>query len=386
MRQFLPPLRLVNAEVLRDGALQQRSVALQDGRITKGPLPEVDLSGYLVLPGIIDLEGQAISASDGRPRPDWSAVDQTASAQGVTTTFVRGDITWASAPDAPERALGTVEALERVQPGLGTDIRCMYHVETHMMEHAQALRDLAEHDLVQFVFFANRLTQALARIEADHGELLRCAAQTGEAPDALRARLRALSKASKDVPRFLCGLAEFFDQTGVLYGSQGDPDGETREFYSMIGARICLRPVVRSAASLARAVGDPVLLAAGELVRPEEGSGEYSVADMIARGTCDGLVSHGSAGDLAAAAFYLRDRLDLPLAKAWALISSAPAEIARMTDRGRIDYGARADLAIVSASTRRVEATICNGRLTYLTGEAANRFLGQPAGFGHAAE
>jgi hypothetical protein len=44
------------------------------------------------------------------------------------------------------------------------------------------------------------------------------------------------------VPRHLCALAEAFDEMGVLYATRADPDGETRERHSMIGARIALFP------------------------------------------------------------------------------------------------------------------------------------------------
>ena len=54
-----PALRFTGAEVLRDGELQLRSVAIAEGRITRGPLPEVNLTGYMILPGIIDLHGDA---------------------------------------------------------------------------------------------------------------------------------------------------------------------------------------------------------------------------------------------------------------------------------------------------------------------------------------
>ena len=37
MTRFLPPLRLVGATILRDGAMQSRSIAIADGRITRGP-------------------------------------------------------------------------------------------------------------------------------------------------------------------------------------------------------------------------------------------------------------------------------------------------------------------------------------------------------------
>ncbi len=64
----LPPLRLTGAHILRDGAMQQRSIGLAEGRITRGPLPEVDLSGFLILPGIIDLHGDGFERHMA-PRP-----------------------------------------------------------------------------------------------------------------------------------------------------------------------------------------------------------------------------------------------------------------------------------------------------------------------------
>ncbi|MFD1807735.1 hypothetical protein ACFSHQ_04910 [Gemmobacter lanyuensis] len=70
MPSFLPPLRLTGAEILRDGELQRRSIGIAEGRITRGPLPEVNLSGYLILPGIIDLHGDSFERQVApRPRP-----------------------------------------------------------------------------------------------------------------------------------------------------------------------------------------------------------------------------------------------------------------------------------------------------------------------------
>jgi alpha-D-ribose 1-methylphosphonate 5-triphosphate diphosphatase len=63
-------------------------------------------------------------------------------------------------------------------------------------------------------------------------------------------------------------------------------------------------------------------------------------------------------------------------AQAWGMVSTRPAAILNMQDRGRIDLGLRADLVVVHAQTRAIEATISGGQLSYLAGEAAERFLG----------
>ena len=74
------------------------------------------------------------------------------------------------------------------------------------------------------------------------------------------------------------------------------------------------------------------------------------------------------------------------LAQAWAMISSNPARVLHMADRGRIAPGLRADLVIVNAESRGIEATIANGVLTHLSGEAARRFLTPVMGLRLAAE
>jgi alpha-D-ribose 1-methylphosphonate 5-triphosphate diphosphatase len=91
----LPPLRLTGAQVLRDGEMQRRSVALADGRLTRGPLPEVDMTGYLILPGIVDLHGDGFERQI-YPRPSanfplasgLASADREAAAHGVTTSYL----------------------------------------------------------------------------------------------------------------------------------------------------------------------------------------------------------------------------------------------------------------------------------------------------------
>ena len=68
MTRFLPPLSLTGAHILRNGAMQYGAISLAEGRITGAALPNVDLSGYLILPGIIDLHGDGFEHHMA-PRP-----------------------------------------------------------------------------------------------------------------------------------------------------------------------------------------------------------------------------------------------------------------------------------------------------------------------------
>ena len=154
----------------------------------------------------------------------------------------------------------------------------------------------------------------------------------------------------------------------------------------MIGARIAEFPTSRKAAAAARAMMNPVVMGAPNVVRGGSQAGNVAALGLIRQGLCDALVSDDHFPALAEAAWTLIDTGTLSLPKAWAMISSAPAEILRMPDRGQLSPGKRADLVVVNADTRAIEATIAGGRLSYLAGEAARRFLRQPQALGIAAE
>ncbi|WP_245840670.1 amidohydrolase family protein [Puniceibacterium sediminis] len=349
-----------------------RSVAIEDGRISKGPLPEVDLRGYYILPGIIDLHGAAFlrnMAPDQTLRTALRATDHAAAAHGVTTAWLSQGWGWSEqGPHSPASAEALLEALDAYRPHALSDLRVQIACETHTTDTADRLLAAVRRHSVDHVMFRNTLPDALLRND-----------WTPET----RARLTEAEGQKRAVPRYLCRLAEAFDTLGVTYGSYADPDGETRETFSMIGAKLCACPTRRSAAALARAVGDPVLLRAGEVAK---NSSPLPVTDLIRTRLCDALVSDMSYPALAAAAFHLTATGTLTLPAAWALVSEGPAQILRLHDRGVIDYGRRADLVIVNRATNSVEATLSGGRITHLSGKAATRFLGARADMTMAAE
>lgn len=376
-------LRLTGATVLRDGVLQARSVAIQDGRISKGPLPEVDLRGYYILPGIIDLHGDAFERHLA-PRPPAAfslpmalrATDRDAASNGVTTAWMAHSWSWEGGTRGPNHAETFLDAVDAYATEALTDLRVQIRCETHTVDTADRLLAAVLHHRIDYVVFNNHLDEAAHLAEGDMSRLAMRAHHAGQSVEALLARIHAARDQKPDVARYLCRLAEAFDTLGVTYGSHGDRDGETREYYSQIGAKVCEFPTRRPAAALARAVSDPILMGAPNVVRGGSQRGNIAAHDLIESRLCDVLVSNYCYPALVQAAFRLVDDglADLPCA--WAMISSTPADILRMPDRGTIDYGRRADLVVINTETRAVEATICGGRITHLAGAAALRFLG----------
>ena len=65
----------------------------------------------------------------------------------------------------------------------------------------------------------------------------------------------------------------------------------------------------------------------------------------------------------------------LPLERAWRLVSSGPARVLGLRDRGTLEESKRADLVILDTQDQ-VAATLSGGCVSYMNGAIAARFLG----------
>jgi alpha-D-ribose 1-methylphosphonate 5-triphosphate diphosphatase len=279
-----------------------------------------------------------------------------------------------------------MEALDAYRARALVDLRMQIRAEVHLVDEGARLIEAVRRHRIGFVVFNDHLDEAMEMRRLRSADFAIWARKVGRAPEDLLGAIERAAARQRDVPRHLCALAEAFDELGVLYGSHDDPDGETRERYSMIGARIAEFPLSRRAAAAAKAMMNPVLMGAPNMVRGGSQAGNIAAEALVAEGLCDALVSDYHYPALAMAVWSIVDRGLRCLPKAWAMISEAPAEILRLADRGRLNPGMRADMVVVNRDTRVIEATICGGQLAYLAGEAGRRFLAQPQALRMAAE
>lgn len=383
MSLFLPPLRLVGAEVLTDDRFDRRAVGVMSGQIVDGQgLPEVDLSDFLILPGIIDLHGDGFERQL-YPRPTapfpldaaLAATDREAAAHGVTTCYLAQSWSWEGGMRGPDRAEALMAAVLAHRARALTDLRVQVRAETHLVAEVPRLIAAVERFRVDYVIFNDHLEEGFQMRRANPDGFAHWARKAGLTEAELAARMDSAREQARAVPRALCALAEAFDRLGVTYGSHDDPDAETREVYRMIGARVAEFPTTLRAAAAARAGDDPVLMGAPNVVRGGSQAGNVAALDLIRAGLCDGLVSDYHIPALPMAVWTLVDGGVLPLARAWSLVSSGPARVLRMADRGRVADGLRADLVVMDPETREIAATIAGGRLSYMSGRVAARFM-----------
>ena len=377
-------LRLTGALCLMNSTLEDCELEIADTcfSATRSASHEVDMSGYWLLPGIVDLHGDGFERHI-RPRPTAPfekrkallAADAELATHGVTTAWFAQSWSWEGGSRAPDEAVALLEARRQIAHRLGTDIRIQLRFETHMPDdHAALLAAVKEYHL-DYIVFNNHLPEALDLADTKPARFATWAAQNGHVPEDLLAIVRAAKQADPEIPAFLTRLAADLRAQGVMLGSHDDPDAQTRAFYRGIGARVCEFPTSLDAAQSARAAREPVLMGAPNIVRGGSQAGNISAMELVEDGICDALISDYYIPALAQAAWVIADARVLSFAHAWEMISTRPAEIMGLSDRGKLHPGQRADLVVLNPSTRQIEASFAAGQIIHASGEIARRIL-----------
>lgn len=389
------PLRLVGALCLLDSSLEDCDLQISGREFTStaAGAQELDLSGYWVLPGIVDLHGDGFERHI-RPRPSapfekraaLQAADIELAAHGVTTAWFAQSWSWEGGSRSPDEAVELLAARRQIAHRLKTDIRIQLRFETHMPRDHAALMAVVRDYHLDYIVFNNHLPEALELADGKPARFAAWAAQNGHLPEDLLAIVRGAKDADPEIPAFLAGLAKDLRAAGVTLGSHDDPDAATRAFYRGLGASVCEFPTSIEAAQSAREAAEPILMGAPNIVRGGSQSGNIAAMELVEEGLCDALISDYYIPALTQAAWAIADARALSFAHAWEMISTRPAEILSLSDRGRLVAGQRADLVVMNPNTRQIEATIANGALAFATGQVARRMLQLSRPFAVAAQ
>lgn len=137
-----------------------------------------------------------------------------------------------------------------------------------------------------------------------------------------------------------------------LLGHDLEDAAQVAEADEVWGASVAEFPLSVEAAAEARRRGMPVVMGAPNVLRGSSHSGNVAAAELVARGLCDVLASDYLPSTLLAAVFTLVAGGISTLPAAMGLVTSGPADLAGLDDRGRLEPGARADLALVALDGR----------------------------------
>jgi len=338
-----------------------------------GATRSLDAEGLLVLPGIVDIHGDAFERQMmPRPGVDFAMdialmdSDRQAVANGITTVF--HGVTWSWEPGlrGPENARNVLDGIERLRPRLGADTRFHLRHETfNLVAEPDILSWLAERRIGLMAFNDHMLIANETRPK----KLDPMIARSGLTREAFLTLVASVREREGEVPASIARIAQAARAHGVPLLSHDDSSPEQRRWYRALGCRLAEFPTTVETAQEAAANGDDIVLGAPNVVRGGSHTGWTDAKDMIRRGLCSVLASDYYYPAPLLAAFRLVAEDVLPLSAAWALISATAAAAAGLNDRGVIAPGRRADLILVDSQGERprVVATIVAGRIVHFT-------------------
>jgi alpha-D-ribose 1-methylphosphonate 5-triphosphate diphosphatase len=367
---------------LLGGDFLESSLSIADGEISavgaghgRGSIG-FDARDLLVLPGIVDLHGDAFERQM-MPRAgvdfpiDVALIDsdRQAISNGITTVFHATTWSWEPGLRSGDNARRLLEAVESLRPRLAADTHFHLRHETYNLNSEDEIGRWLSAGRVDLFAFNDHMDSTVALLDnpRKRGRMVERTGLSGEAFDGLVARV--LSRAD-EVPASIARLAAIARKAGVRMLSHDDESPEMRKAFRAQGVGIAEFPVNEQTAREAADGGDAIVFGAPNVVRGGSHTGWTKAADMIEKGLCSVLASDYYYPAPILAAFRLAADGVLPLAEAWDLISAAPARAAGLSDRGMLAEGHRADLILVDHEMPmrpRIVAVIAAGRLVHLT-------------------
>ncbi len=377
-------LTMIGADVLLPGdGVVQAALTIADGVVQKETAGKlVDLSGYVVLPGIIDLHGDGFERHIAPRRGAMKqmeegifSVEAELAANGITTAVLAQFYSWEGGVRGPAFAAQVFEAIASVKNRTVTDLIPQLRFETHMLDHYSDLPEQVRNWQVPYVVFNDHLPHDRLAKGRTPPRLTGQALKAGRNPDVHLAMLQKMHARKDEVPDALDDLCSNLLAQGVRMGSHDDATAVDRDRWRQRGAPISEFPETLEAAEAARVAGDHIILGSPNVVRGGSHKGNVSALDLITMGLCDALASDYHYPSPRRAALMLSRTGLVDLAGAWALVSSGPAAVLGLQDRGVLEPGKRADLVILDSKTNRVAATMAGGRVSYMSGDIAARFF-----------
>jgi alpha-D-ribose 1-methylphosphonate 5-triphosphate diphosphatase len=345
----------------------------------------IDARGLLVLPGIVDLHGDAFERQM-MPRPDVDFPvdvalidsDRQAIGNGITTVYHATTWSWEPGLRSGDSARRLLEAIETLRPQLAADTRFHLRHETYNLDAETEIAQWLSDGRIDLFAFNDHMDSTVANLDKPQkrSRMVERCGLSNEEFDRLVARV--VSRGN-EVPNSVARLAGVARTANVRMLSHDDESPAMRAAFRAQGVSIAEFPVNEETAREAAEAGDFIVFGAPNVVRGGSHTGWTKAADMIAKGLCSILASDYYYPAPLLAAFRLAADGVLPLAKAWALISAAPAAGAGLTDRGVVAQGRRADIILVDDEVPlrpRIVAVIAAGRLVHLTD--ARRLIRSP--------
>lgn len=383
----MTPLHIAGGDALLPEGFARTGLVLADGRIARigasagnaDAMAVLDASGLLVLPGIVDVHGDAHERGM-QPRPGVGfpmavAVADTEAqllANGITTAFLGVTLSWEPGLRGLPAWRALLDALDEARPRLSCDLRVHMRWEAFNLDALDdALADIRAGRV--HMLGLNDHTPAILRRLAEPAAAAKYSERAQVSPAEFRAVAERAGGRGAEVAAARAELVAAAVRAGLPMASHDDATVAERDEARALGAAICEFPTTEAVGRAARAAGDAVVMGCPNVVRGGSHLGWASAAALAEAGVCDVLCSDYFFPAMPRAPLVLAGRGVLDLADAWALVSTNPARAAGLADRGRLAEGLRGDVVVLDPAGPHVVATVAGGRVAHLSAQGWNR-------------
>ena len=379
--------KITGGQVLREDRMETGELCLGQGVIAAhaDASRQFDATGLLVLPGIVDIHGDAHErALQPRPNVDFPAgfALRDAAAQclaaGITTSYLGVTLSWEPGLRSLPGFLAMLQALDAPPPGPDLRVHLRFEADNFAAEPA-ALSAIAAGKVHLLGF--NDHTPGIIRKLGSAADIGKYAGRAGVSGAEMVVLAQAAFSRRAEVPALRQRLSQAARTAGIPILSHDDATLADRALFRALGAGICEFPMAENVAEDARASGEAVVMGAPNVVRGGSHLGWASAAPLAERGLVTVLASDYHWPALLAAPFRMAARGVLDLPASWALVSCNPADALGLHDRGRIVEGRRGDLALTSPEGA-LAACFVAGELAWLAPGGAGRIATAHSGPG----
>ena len=341
--------------------------------------PGLNAEGCYVLPGIVDIHGDAFERQI-MPRPGvtfdlalaLAETDRQLVSNGITTAF--HGLTWSWEPGfrGAESARAFVAAIESLRGELAADTYIHLRHEVFNFAAEQQIGEWLAAGKIGVLAFNDHLTGTI-KVRHRPEKMADMIRRTGLSAEAFLALVDSLAARESEMEAATKRLAQIATNAGVPMMSHDDLTIEMRTQYRLLGAAIAEFPVTEAVAQASAQNADHIVFGAPNVLRGGSHTNCPAAAEMAVAGYCSILASDYYYPALLQAPFVLAGKHGMPLEQAWKLVSENPARAAGFKDRGVIENGARADLVVVETKpngSAAIIATIVNGKIAYISDTA----------------
>ncbi len=361
------------------------AVAETRRRLPETQAEEIDAGDALLIPGIVDLHNDSLE-TEINPRPGANLplefalgnLERRLASSGVTTefhaiSFMNMEKSNRTVAQASERSAHI--SSEQALPDRLVEHHVLHRLDVWNPEAMDSLFDSIGRMSVGYVSLNDHTPgQGQYRDVARYTQFMQqWRQQRGGAAfgnDEIQEKMRSRGADASTIPSAYARVQAEREMRPFVLSTHDDDSPEKVDRQWEIGASIAEFPVTMDAAIRARERGMSIVVGAPNIVRGGSTSGNMDAVDLVAAGLADVICADYHAPSLLVAAFRLVEEGLLDLPAAIRMLTANPARAVGLHDRGSIEPGKRADLALVrvgASGTPTVEALYRQGRMVMAT-------------------